>query len=91
MDSLSLEKIEIQLVTDNEPGGSKDRINDLLRAHHADGMLVIGKPIFNKTGDQLTLLRWYACGNLCGSVERLTLKKDNGRWNITDRKVISIS
>lgn len=51
------------------------------------GFLFVGKPIFTTDKKRVIINYGYYCGGLCGSGERVILKKNNNSWTID--KVIS--
>jgi len=51
------------------------------------GFLFIGKPIFTTDKKRVIINYGYYCGGLCGSGERIILKKSNNGWVI--EKVVS--
>jgi|GEM_PF-2651316 len=57
------------------------------KKHGKGGFLFVGKPIFTMDKKRVIINYGYYCGGLCGSGERVILRKDKNRWII--EKVIS--
>jgi len=57
------------------------------KKHGKGGFLFVGKPIFTMDKKRAIINYGYYCGGLCGSGERIILKKNNNSWVV--EKVIS--
>ncbi len=52
------------------------------KKHGKGGFVFVGKPLFTTDKKRVIINYGYYCGGLCGSGERIILKRSNGSWII---------
>lgn len=67
--------------------GGKYFWNEFEKKHGKGGFLFVGKPLFTTDKKRVIINYGYFCGGLCGSGERVILKKINNNWVV--EKVVS--